>query len=131
MLDCPRNLIGQLRDSGSYAVKGLVVPLRRTNEHTLTVPEIDDLTTKAADLVLERIDELMESRGSTCANDVQRGPMRLDEIGAVLGFTGERVRQFEARALRKLRRSRGALKLEDDVGEDAEWRTMASGCRRL
>ena len=49
-----------------------------------------------------------------CALDVaNEGEHTLDEVAAVLGVSAEHVRQVEARALRKLRRSRLAASGED------------------
>ena len=42
------------------------------------------------------------------------GPRTLDEVGEVLGLTGERVRQIEERALTKLRNSASLRRLFDE-----------------
>jgi DNA-directed RNA polymerase sigma subunit (sigma70/sigma32) len=42
------------------------------------------------------------------------GPRNLDEVAAILGLTGERVRQIEERALRKLHGSAALRRLFDE-----------------
>jgi hypothetical protein len=50
-----------------------------------------------------------------CALSVaNEGPRYLDEVAAILGITGERVRQIEERALRKLHGSTALRRLFDE-----------------
>jgi hypothetical protein len=50
-----------------------------------------------------------------CALSVaNEGPRYLDEVAAILGITGERVRQIEERALRKLHSSAALRRLFDE-----------------
>ena len=54
----------------------------------------------------------LEDLAHTCALDVVEdcGPLTLAEVGEVIGVTRERVRQLEARALRRLRAGIEGLK---------------------
>ena len=66
--------------------------------------------------------------GERDGDDGKESPyaMTLGEIGAVLGICGNRVREIEAGALRKLRHpSRLALISDKAVGEDLRDRTLA------
>ena len=54
-------------------------------------------------------------RTRDCALSVaNEGPRYLDEVAAILGLTGERVRQIEERALRKLHGSAALRRLFDE-----------------
>ena len=55
----------------------------------------------------------------SCVLDLaETGPRTLDEVGDLLGVTRERIRQIQARALRKLWRRRWLLDPELDKDED-------------
>lgn len=63
------------------------------------------------------MDPELEKQPYTCALDVaDKGGMTLEETGALLHLTRERIRQIEAVAIRKLRKRIGKLGVDrDDV----------------
>lgn len=62
-----------------------------------------DVNPKTADVKLNHPQFPAALPEETCVLDVaNRGPLRLEVVGALLGVTRERVRQIEVKALRKL-----------------------------
>ena len=61
----------------------------------------------------EDIADVLLRMPETCALDVaDRGPHTLNDIGIYMGLTRERIRQIEAKAIRKLQHPVRARKLE-------------------
>ena len=49
------------------------------------------------------------------------GPFTLEEVGTMMGVTRERIRQIEAKALKKLRHKKRKDLLRDFASPDSEW----------
>lgn len=49
------------------------------------------------------------------------GPFTLEEVGEMMGVTRERIRQIEAKAIKKLQHKKRRDQLKDFVSSDSDW----------